>query len=153
MWFGHIVAGLIVAVLFGFDLTVIALAVFFSWLPNIDAFFVKLGFQTKEFHDGPTHSLGFAAVIGMLAGLIDPVYGLIAFLAIILHCLSDMPTDAGILFFYPLSKKNVSLNLWKETGFWGFSSIKGYYAQKWAIISESLSVIILIVLLLQFSVI
>jgi membrane-bound metal-dependent hydrolase YbcI (DUF457 family) len=149
MWFGHLISGLIISIPFGFDTFTILASIFFSWLPNIDVFFVKLGFLEKNFHGGPTHSFLFSTVVGLIVGTFSLKFGAIAFSCILLHCLCDLPTDAGINFFYPF-KKNVSLNLWKETGYWGLKSIDDYYKQKWAKILELLIAVIFIILYLGF---
>ncbi len=149
MWFGHLIVGLIIAVPFGFDAVAIALGLFFSWLPNVDALIARAGIRRNEFHDGPTHSIAFAIIIGGIVSLVSPIYGLIAFLGCFLHCLSDMPTNSGVPLFYPLSKKRITLNLWSETGFWGIQSIRGYYSQKWAKLSELFVVILLLILLVE----
>jgi len=150
MWLGHLVAGLIVSVPFGFDPITIFASMLFSWLPNFDAILVKLGLFKKDFHDGPTHSLIFSVIIGLIVGFFSLKYGIIAFLCCFVHCLCDIPTDSGIGFFYPFKKQKVSLNLWKETGFWGLKSVIGYYKQKWAKILELLLVVVFIVLYLGF---
>lgn len=147
MWFGHILTGLVVSSLFNFDARIILLCLFFSWLPNIDAIFVKMRFAKKGFHDGPTHSITFSIIFGLIASFFSLEYGTIAFLCYFLHLLCDLPTDTGISIFYPLTKKRYSLNLWKETGFWGNKSILGYYKQKWAKILEGLVIIILILII------
>jgi len=146
MWFGHLIAGLVVAVPFGFDPVTILASLFFSWLPNFDAILVKLHFFKKDFHDGPTHSLIFSILVGLIVGISSLKYGLVAFLCCFLHCMCDIPTNTGISFFFPFKKGKVGVDLWKETGFWGLKSVIGYYKQKWAKILELLLVMIFIAL-------
>jgi len=147
MWLGHFIAGLIISVFFSFDLATISVCMFFSWLPNSDAILVKLGLAGKEFHTGPTHSLVFSLFIGLVVSIFSLKYGFIAFLCSFTHLICDLPVNTGIDFLYPFKKRKVSLNLWKDTGFWERKSIIGYYKQKWAKILELLLFLLFIILL------
>jgi hypothetical protein len=42
----------------------------------------------------------------------------------------DLPCTIGLQLFWPISKKKFTISLWKETGFWGWETIKGSYKQK-----------------------
>src|SRR2546426_5127072 len=41
--------------------------------------------------------------------------------------LADLPTDTGLPLLLPLSRRRFSLNLWKNTGYWGRAMYVGYY--------------------------
>jgi len=146
MWLGHILAALFIAS-FYFNKENLAITLFFSWLPNIDALFVKAGIKPAEFHDGPTHSLLFALTIGLLPILFCMEKGILSFISIIAHLICDLPTDKGIPILYPW-KRRFSLNLWKETGFLGKDSIYGFYKQKSALLSEMLLLSLVVIRLL-----
>ncbi|RLG48277.1 MAG: hypothetical protein DRN92_01400 [Thermoproteota archaeon] len=142
MWLGHILSALLIAS-FSFTKENLAIALFFNWLPNIDALLVKAGVKPKEFHDGPTHSFLFALVAGLPLIFLSIEKGIISFLSILAHLICDFPTDKGIPLLYPM-KRRFSLNLWKETGFLGIKSVYGFYKQKSALLSEILLLAVLI---------
>jgi len=50
---------------------------------------------------------------------------------------ADLPTDTGLPLLLPFSRRRWSLNLWKNTGYWGRAMYVGYYRQPWAWILES----------------
>ena len=61
---------------------------------------------------------------------------MLALASILAHVAADLPTDTGIPLLLPFSPRRFSLNLWKNTGYWGWSMFAGYYAQPWAWILE-----------------
>ncbi len=148
MWFGHLIVALILASFYDFEPEIVLICMIFSLLPNIDTIFIRLHIANEAFHCGPTHSIFFAIIFGLIVFLISKrkEYGNLAFLCYLFHCIGDLPTDRGVMLLYPISTKRFSLNLWKDTGFWGLSSIKGYYAQKWALIIEGILLFLLVVI-------
>jgi len=142
MWLGHFLSALLMAS-FSFTKGNLAIALFFNWLPNVDALFVKAGIKPAEFHDGPTHSFLFALAAGLPLISISLEKGMFSFLSVVAHLICDLPTDTGVPLLYPL-KKRFSLRFWKETGFLSKKSIYGFYKQKSALLSEILLLILLI---------
>jgi len=43
----------------------------------------------------------------------------LALASIVAHVLADLPTDTGLRLLLPFSRRRLSLNLWKNTGYWG----------------------------------
>src|SRR6266699_2075037 len=77
-------------------------------------------------------------VVGALAvAQFGPWLGGLALASIVAHVLADLPTDTGLPLLLPLSRRRFSLNLWKNTGYWGRAMYVGYYRQPWAWILES----------------
>jgi len=147
MWFGHITIALIISALFYFDFRITLICLFFSWLPNVDTILVKLDMVKKEFHDGPTHSIIFSIIFGIIVSIFSLKYGLIASVCYFLHLVSDLPTDKGISLLYPFTKKKFTINLWKSTGFLDIKNMVEYYKQTWAKILELLLILILILII------
>lgn len=85
-----------------------------TMLPDLDS-------KTERMrHRGPTHSLAFAVVVGLLAGgvggfLAGPWFAgfgvLLGSLAIVAHLLADVLTPMGIQPFWPFSAKHYALDL------------------------------------------
>lgn len=145
MQFGHVLLGLLIST-FDWNLKTILIVSFFSQLPNFDAFLVWLKIKPKSYHcaNSFTHTPLFALIVSLITSVFSIKYGVFAFITIMLHLMADLPTNTGIMLFYPFSKKKYTLNGWKETGFWGWKSVKGYYSQKWPWITESTILLLLI---------
>jgi len=150
MQLGHILLALLIAT-FDWKLKTILLIVFFSLLPNFDVFLVWLKIVPSSYHcaNSFTHTIVFALIVSGITLIFSAKYALFALITILLHLLLDSPTNTGIRFFYPISKKRYTINLWKETGFWGWKSLKGYYTQKYALITELLITTLLTIRLFQ----
>ena len=79
----------------------------------------------------------FCGAVGALAvALFGPWLGGLALASVVAHVLADLPTDTGLPLLPPLSRRRFSLNLWRNTGYWGRAMYVGYYRQPWAWILE-----------------
>ena len=108
-----------------------------QFLPNADSLLIRAGWARPEFHGTWSHSLPFCAAVGALAaGVFGPWLGVLALGSIVLHVVADLPTDTGIPLLLPFSERRFSLDLWRNTGYWGHSMYAGYYRQPWAWILE-----------------
>jgi len=137
MQFGHIGIALAVASLDPRPET-FAVVGAAQFLPNADSLVIRAGWAKPEFHGTWSHSLLFCLVAGAVAALLfGPALGALALVSILAHVAADLPTDTGIPLLLPFSRRRFSLNLWKNTGYWGRSMYAGYYSQPWAWILES----------------
>src|SRR3989442_1007422 len=95
-------------------------------LPNADSLLIRAGWARPEFHGTWSHSLPFCAAVGALAaGVFGPWLGVLALGSIVLHVVADLPTDTGIPLLLPFSERRFSLDLWRNTGYWGHSMYAG----------------------------
>ena len=109
-----------------------------QFLPNVDSLIIRAGWAQPEFHGTWSHSLLFCGAVGALSvALFGPWLGGLAFASIVAHVVADLPTDTGLPLLLPFSGRRWSLNLWKNTGYWGRAMYVGYYRQPWAWILES----------------
>ncbi len=90
------------------------------FLPNADSLVVKAGFAKPEFHCTVTHSILFALVVSGIVALFSPHYAVFALIAILAHYAADIGSTA---FF-------------KDTGYWGWQMLIGYYRQPMAWVLE-----------------
>ncbi|GEM_PF-1160444 len=149
MWAGHLIISLLIPFLIGkTTLFAFIVSVFYGLFPNLDGV-IEIALSKKGFHSGPFHSISAAFFFSIPLIFYSRFYFALGFLSYLLHLLADLPTDKGIEIFWPFIKKRYSLPLWKETGFFGISSIKGYYRQKWPKIIEFSLLILLILLLIK----
>ncbi len=136
MQFGHIGIALVVASLDPRPET-FAVVGAAQFLPNADSLVIRAGWAKPPFHGTWSHSLLFCLVAGAVAALLfGPWLGALALASILAHVAADLPTDTGIPLLLPFSRRRFSLNLWKNTGYWGRSMYAGYYSQPWAWILE-----------------
>jgi len=135
MQFGHVGIALLIATC-DWRPETIAVVAASHFLPNGDTLLVKTGIAKEGFHFSITHTLLFAAGASALVALFSPYYGFLALVSILAHYLADMPTDTGIMLFWPFSRRRFSFNLWKDTGYWGAQMFRGYYSQPFAWILE-----------------
>jgi len=56
--------------------------------------------------------------------------------SLILHLLCDLPSSVGLPLLLPFSQKRYTLNLWADTGYSGWDTVKGSYQQSWPWILE-----------------
>ena len=104
-----------------------------QFLPNADSLIIRAGWAPPDFHGTWSHSLLFCSAVGALAlVLFGPWLGGLALASVVAHLLADLPTDTGLPLLLPLSRRRYSLNLWKNTGYWGRAMYVGYYRQPWA---------------------
>src|SRR5204863_3812035 len=91
-----------------------------QFLPNADSLIIRAGWARPDFHGTWSHSLLFCSAVGALAlALFGPWLGGLALASVVAHVLADLPTDTGLRLLLPLSRRRYSLNLWKNTGYWG----------------------------------
>ena len=128
MQVGHIAVGMAIST-YDWNLGTIAVVNGVHWLPNADVFLIKAGLAKDSFHCWITHTLLFAIVVSALFLPFSTKYALFALISLLAHYLADLPSDIGQQLLWPLSKKKFTLALWKDTGFWGWKTIKGGYAQ------------------------
>lgn len=133
MWLAHVAVGLSIAS-YTDSVQGMVLANAFHHLPSVDQLIVDTGLAKKEFHDAELHTPFFALGVAAVAALFSWKYALLALICIGTHLLMDLPTNTGLMLLYPFSRRRFTLNLWKDTGGWGF---KGFYQQKWAIALET----------------
>jgi membrane-bound metal-dependent hydrolase YbcI (DUF457 family) len=108
-----------------------------QFLPNADSLVIRAGYAGPEFHGTWSHSLLFCGAVAALAvALFGPWLGGLALASIVAHVVADLPTDTGLPLLLPFSQRRFSLNLWKNTGYWGRAMYRGYYRQPWAWILE-----------------
>jgi len=108
-----------------------------QFLPNADSLVIRAGLAPSEFHGTWSHSLAFCAAVGALAAVVfGPWLGALALASIVAHVVADLPTDTGIPLLLPFSRWRFSLNLWKNSGYWGREMYAGYYRQPWPWILE-----------------
>jgi membrane-bound metal-dependent hydrolase YbcI (DUF457 family) len=136
MQFGHVGIALAIASLDPRPETFLVVGAA-QFLPNADSLVIRAGWARPEFHGTWSHSALFCLAVGALAALLfGPVLGALALASIVAHVAADLPTDTGIPLLLPFSRRRFSLNLWKNTGYWGRSMYAGYYRQPWAWILE-----------------
>lgn len=137
MQVGHVAVSLAIATYFNWNVPTALYSVVIHWLPNADALVIKAGWAKDDFHCSITHTFLFAITLSGLIYIFSPYYGMLTFINLIVHMLADLPSDIGQRLFWPLSKRKFTLALWKDTGYWGWETIKGSYRQKWPWILES----------------
>jgi membrane-bound metal-dependent hydrolase YbcI (DUF457 family) len=101
------------------------------WLPNLDVLLIWAKLKKADFHCTVTHTLLFAVVVSLVFLPFSIKYGLLVFIALVAHLLADLPCAVGEALFWPFSKRKFTLALWKDTGYWGWKTFKGSYAQLW----------------------
>lgn len=123
---GHSLFGLILYVLWCKNLIqwkVILWTLFCANLPDID-FFIGLAFgNMNRFHQGYTHTLGFALIVGIIGYVVNPALSgfavslrsrkggaLLTFLAVYTHVIldsinHDSRPPIGVMLFWPFSDK------------------------------------------------
>lgn len=108
-----------------------------QFLPNADSLLIRAGWAKPEFHGTWSHSLVFCLGVALLAVIaFGPWLGCLAGLSLAAHVVADMPTDTGIPLLLPFTRRRFSVNLWTNTGYWGWAMYVGYYRQRWAWILE-----------------
>lgn len=106
------------------------------FLPNTDVIPIKIGLLDKKHHGGFSHSLFLALLVSGLIFLFSFYYARLAFLALIMHLLVDLPSSEGLELFWPIFKRRFSLNLWQDNGFLSLSELLSGYKQKWQVLTE-----------------
>ena len=119
-----------------FSLESIAVSLVAHELPNLDGIPIMLGWAKKAFHCTWSHSLLFALLVGLILLPFNAAWASIAFVSLIIHYMADMPSSVGLPLLMPITKKRFTLNLWADTGYFGWESTKGTYLQAWTWILE-----------------
>jgi len=128
---GHFAVSLAIATYFDWNLPTALYSVGIHWLPNADALAIKVGWAKDDFHCSITHTFLFTFALSGLIFIFSRYYGLLTLINLIAHMAADLPSTVGQQLFWPISKKKFTIALWKDTGFWGWETIKGSYKQKW----------------------
>ena len=106
------------------------------FLPNADSLVVRAGFAKPSFHCTVTHSVLFALVVSGLVALLSPPYAVFALVAILTHYAADIGSTVGLPLLWPFSKRKFTLAFFKDTGYWGWEMLIGYYRQPMAWVLE-----------------
>ena len=135
MQVGHLPLALSIAT-YDWNPKTVALCVGMHWLPNVDSLVVKAGFAKPEFHCTVTHTVLFAVLVSGVVALISPHYAVFTFVAIVAHYAADIGSTVGLPLFWPVYPKQLTLALFKDTGYWGWDMYIGYYKQPMAWVLE-----------------
>ena len=106
------------------------------FLPNADSLVVKAGFASPSFHCTVTHSILFALVVSGIVALFSTHYAAFALIEILAHYAADIGSTVGLPLLWPFSKKKFTLAFFKDTGYWGWQMLIGYYRQPMAWVLE-----------------
>jgi len=109
------------------------------FLPNADSLVVRAGLAKPEFHCTVTHSICFAVGVSALVALFSPHLAIFALIAILAHYAADIGSTVGLPLLWPFSKRKFTLALFKDTGYWGWDMLLGYYRQPAAWVLEGAS--------------
>jgi len=134
---GHVPLALAIAT-YDWNPRMAAFCLAIHWLPNADSLVVKAGFAKPDFHCTVTHSIFFALVVSGIIAIFSPHYALFGLIAILAHYAADIGSTVGLPLLWPLSKKKFTLALFKDTGYWGWDMLIGYYKQPMAWVLEGL---------------
>lgn len=132
---GHVPLALAIAT-YDWNPRMAAFCLAIHWLPNADSLVVKAGYAKPDFHCTVTHSIFFALVVSGIIAIFSPHYALFGLIAILAHYAADIGSTVGLPLLWPLSKKRYTLALFKDTGYWGWDMLIGYYKQPMAWVLE-----------------
>ncbi len=119
-----------------FSIESMAVTLAVTQLPNLDVLPIWFKLAKPAFHCTWSHSILFALIIGLILLPFNPGWAILAFTSLIVHYLSDLPSSVGLPLLMPFTKKRFTLNLWADTGFFGWETTKGTYLQAWTWILE-----------------
>ena len=154
MQLGHVATALVISsfapeltggAVQAFSAESIAVSMAAHWLPNLDGIPIMLGWAKKAFHCTWSHSLLFALAVGLILLPFNAGWASLAFVSLLIHFLADMPSSVGLPLLMPLTKKRFTLNLWADTGYFGWESTKGTYLQAWTWILEGGAYLVLFI--------
>lgn len=128
MQFGHVPLALAIAT-YDWSPRTAVFCLAAHMLPNADSLVVRAGFAKPSFHCTVTHSIFFATVVSALVYLVSPHYAPFAMVAILTHYLADIGSTVGQPLLWPFHKKSYTLDLFEDTGYWGWGMLTGYYRQ------------------------
>jgi membrane-bound metal-dependent hydrolase YbcI (DUF457 family) len=134
---GHVPLALAIAT-YDWNPRMAAFCLAIHWLPNADSLVVRAGYAKPEFHCTVTHSIFFALVVSGIIAIFSPHYALFGLIAILAHYAADIGSTVGLPLLWPLSKKRYTLAFFKDTGYWGWDMLIGYYKQPMAWVLETL---------------
>jgi membrane-bound metal-dependent hydrolase YbcI (DUF457 family) len=134
---GHVPLALAIAT-YDWNPKMAAFCLAIHWLPNADSLVVRAGYAKPEFHCTVTHSIFFALVVSGIIAIFSPHYALFGLIAILAHYAADIGSTVGLPLLWPLSKKRYTLAFFKDTGYWGWDMLIGYYKQPMAWVLEGL---------------
>jgi membrane-bound metal-dependent hydrolase YbcI (DUF457 family) len=132
---GHLPLALAIAS-YDWNPRTIAFCIAMHWLPNGDSLIEKAKLAKPGFHCTVTHSIAFALAVSALIYPFSAKYAALALAAILAHYAADIGSSVGLPLLWPVSRKKYTLNLFKDTGYWGWQMLRGYYAQPMAWILE-----------------
>jgi len=135
MQFGHIPLALSIAT-YEWNPKMAVFCLGAHYLPNADSLVVKAGLAKPSFHCTITHTLLFAAAVTGLVYVVAPHYAPFAGVALVTHYLADIGSTVGLPLFWPVFKKRLTLNLFQDSGFWGWKMFADYYKQPMSWILE-----------------
>jgi membrane-bound metal-dependent hydrolase YbcI (DUF457 family) len=127
----------------------IVVAMVAHWLPNLDGIPIMLGWAKPSFHCTWSHSILTAGTLAFLVFLFNPAWAVLGFVSLLIHFLADMPSSVGLPLFLPVTRKRFTLNLWADTGYFGWISFRGTYEQAWTWLLEGGAFFILLIRLYQ----
>ena len=111
--------------------------VFFAhYLPNFDVIPIKLKWATDRFHCWYSHTLLFAAAVGLALWPFNPSWAVLACVSLLLHFVADSGSSIGLPLLLPFSEKRFSLYLWADTGHSGWFAFTSTYRQAWTWVTE-----------------
>ncbi len=119
-----------------FSLEAIAVALIVHQLPNLDVIPIWLKIAKPSFHCTWSHSLLFAFIVGLVLLPFNAAWASLAFVSLIIHFCADLPSSVGLPLLMPFTRKRFSLNLWADTGYFGWETTMGTYIQAWTWILE-----------------
>lgn len=135
MQLGHVPLALAIAT-YDWNPTTAVFVLGMHFLPNADSLVVRAGLASPSFHCTVTHSVAFAAAVSALVALFSPHYALFALVAILAHYAADIGSTVGLPLLWPVSKRKFTLAFFKDTGYWGWDMLIGYYRQPMAWVLE-----------------
>jgi membrane-bound metal-dependent hydrolase YbcI (DUF457 family) len=106
------------------------------FLPNLDIIPIKLKWAPDRFHCTYSHSLPFAAAVGLALWPLNSSWALLAVVSLLLHFAADLGSSVGLPLLLPFSRRRFSLYLWADTGHSGWFAFRSTYEQAWTWITE-----------------
>jgi membrane-bound metal-dependent hydrolase YbcI (DUF457 family) len=151
MQVGHLTVALSVAT-YDWNPKTIAFCVAMHFMPNADALIERSGLVKPGFHCTVTHSILFALIVSGIIAIWSPHYAVFALAAILSHYAADIGSTVGLPLLWPFVKKRYTLALFKDTGYWGWDMLIGYYKQPMAWVVEGAVLVFLVYRLFKIGV-
>ena len=131
------------------SIVVVAVA---HYLPNLDVIPIKLKLAPDRFHCTYSHTLLFAAVVGLALWPINVSWAALAVVSLLLHFVADSGSSVGLPLLLPFSRRRFSLYLWADTGHSGWFAFRSTYQQAWTWVTEGGMFVVLAVRFYQLGV-